>query len=119
MFADPQSVTVNAVALSLPRTATEGSKSEYTKDDGLYKLTISHQVTKNGEKRHLVRLDFSEMSADPFVPAENVQNAGAAYLVIVEPSEDQITNANLLLKVKGLRDWASDANLTKVIAGES
>lgn len=119
MFADPQSVTVNSVAQSLPRTETEGAKSVYTKDDGTYKLTLSHQVTKNGEKRHLARLDFNEMSADPFVPAENVKNEGAAYLVIVEPGEDQITNANLLLKVKGFVAWASDANLTKLIAGES
>lgn len=119
MFADPQSVTVNAVAQSLPRTAADGESASYTKDDGTYKLTISHQTTKNGRKRHMVRLDFNEVSADPFVPAENVKNEGACYIVIDEPAQDQFTNANLLLKVKGLRDWASDANLTKVIAGES
>lgn len=119
MFADPQSVTVNAVAQSLPRTGSEGESSTYTKDDGTYKLTISHQTTKNGRVRHMARLDFNEVSADPFVPAENVRNEGAVYIVIDEPADGQFTNANLLLKVKGLRDWASDANLTKVIAGES
>jgi len=42
MFADPQSVTVNSVAQSLPAIAREANASVYQKDDATYKLTISH-----------------------------------------------------------------------------
>lgn len=119
MFTDPQSVTLNAVAQSLPRTEQEGQAASYTKDDGTLVLRVSHQETKNGRLRHAVKLDQNKIAADPFV-AGNSRLAGAAVtLVIDEPNGGQFTNAELLLLTKAARDWATDANLTKVIAGES
>lgn len=119
MFTDPQSVTVNAVAQSLPRTSTDNTSSSYTKDDETYALTISHIETKNNRIRHSVRLDFNEVAADPFVSGNSRKIEGSTYLIIDEPSNGEFTNANLLLKVKGLVGWLSDANVTKVLAGES
>lgn len=119
MFTDPQSVTINAVANSLPRTNNDGQSASYTKDDGTLVLTVSHQATKNGRLRHLVGIDENKISADPFV-AGNSRMAGASVrLVIDEPDGGQFTNAEILLLAKGFIAWCSDANLTKVIAGES
>jgi hypothetical protein len=118
MFADPQSVTVNAVAQSLPRTESAGTASSYTKDDGTFILTVSHQETKNGRLRHLAGLDQNKIAADPFVAGNSRMSGASVRLVIDEPDGGQYSNADLLLLAKGFRDWATDANLTKLIAGE-
>jgi hypothetical protein len=45
-FADPQSVTINAVAQSLPRVSTGNNESTYLKDDGTVKLSFRHSYGK-------------------------------------------------------------------------
>lgn len=119
MFADPQSVTVDAVAQSLPRVSVGNHSASYTKDDETYTLTISHQPTKNGRTRRQVRLDRIKIAADPFVSGNSREVSTSTYLVVDEPSDGAFTNAELLAHAKGLIGWLSDANVTKVLAGES
>lgn len=118
MFSDPQTVTVATVANPLPRVDTGDMSATYTNGDETLSLTISHIRSNKNRVRHMVRLDFNEIAADQFVPAENRRITGSTYLVIDEPASG-FTEAALLNKVKGLVGWLSDANLTKVIAGES
>lgn len=119
MFADPQSVTYNAVAQSLPRTEQSGQSASYTKDDETFQLQVSHQTTKNGRLRHLVRLDQNKVAADPFVAGISREAGASVQFVIDEPDGGQYTNAELLLLCKAAIGWMSDANVTKVLAGES
>jgi hypothetical protein len=42
-FSDPQSLTINSVATSLPRTAFGTNSGAFTSGDGSVKLSISHQ----------------------------------------------------------------------------
>nr|UJQ84918.1 MAG: hypothetical protein 2 [Leviviridae sp.] len=63
MLADPQSVTINAVAQSLPAIARGVNTSTYQKDDGTVKLSFAHQYGKR--TRRTARLDFSKIVADP------------------------------------------------------
>ena len=119
MFTDPQSVTINAIANTLPRTENDGQAASYTKDDGTLILTVSHQSTKNGRLRHLAGIDQNKISADPFTAGNSRMSGASVRLVIDEPDAGQYTNAELLLLAKGFIAWCSDANLTKVIAGES
>lgn len=118
MFTDPQTVTINAIANTLPRTSTGDDSSSYTKDDGTVILTVSHLETKNARVRHQVRLDFNKIAADPFIAGNSRMASGSAYLVVDEPNAGQFTNADLLLYAKGLVAWLTDANVTKVLAGE-
>lgn len=118
MFVDPQSVTVDAVANSLPRVAVGDRTATYSNGDDSLTLTISHTASNRGRVRRVARLDFSEISADPFLPSQNLAVSGSAYLVIDEPLNG-FTDAELLTKVKALRDWLNDANVTKILAGES
>jgi hypothetical protein len=67
----------------------------------------------------MVRLDFLEVAADPFVAGINRQIKGSCYLVIDEPGAGEFSNAKLLTYVKGLVGWLSDANVAKVLASES
>lgn len=119
MFSDPQSVTINAVAQSLPRTGVADHSASYTKDDETVALTISHSSTSKGRTRRMVRLDVNKIAADPFTANQSRKLSCSAYLVIDEPSDSSFTNTELLNNTKGLVGWLSDANLTKVIAGES
>ncbi len=119
MFTDPQSVTVSAVANTLPRTSTGDQTASYSKDDGTMVLAVSHLETKNARVRHQVRLDFSKIAADPFIAGNSRLASASVYLVIDEPNAGQFTNADLLAYAKGFIAWCSDANVTKVLAGES
>lgn len=119
MFSDPQSVTINAVAQSLPRTGVGDHTASYTKDDETITLNVSHTATSRGRVRRLVRLDVNKIASDPFVANTSRKVSSSYYVVIDEPSDGAFSNAELLANAKGLVGWMSDANLTKVIAGES
>jgi len=116
MFADPQSVTVNAVAQSLPAIERNGQSSIYQKDDGGYKLTISHAYGKR--KRFTVRLDAQKIAADPLSSANNNLYSSSAYLVIDGPTVGY-TNAELRDLSVALAGFCTSANLLKVLGGET
>jgi len=69
---DPQTVTISAVPVTLPRTFAEGSESAYVSGDGLVKLSVNHALIKQGRARRLIRIDHSKLTSDPYRPAENV-----------------------------------------------
>lgn len=83
-FADPQSVTVNSVAKSMPRTSTSAGESVYEMSDGSYKLTISHQKLKGGRVRSLARLDRRDVVADPLTAVNDYETL-TFYCVIDRP----------------------------------
>jgi hypothetical protein len=116
MFADPQSVTVNAVAQSLPTTERSGKTSKYRKSDATYGLVISH--SEKNRNRRTVRLDFQKVAADPFEPALNQRFTGSAYIVIDAPITG-FTDTELKDNVLGLVGWLTSANVLKVLGGES
>lgn len=116
MFADPQSITVNAVAQSLPAIERNGGSSVYKKDDDSYKLTISHQT--GNRKRFNVRIDSGKIAPDPLSAANNQRYSASAYLVIDAPNVGY-SNAELQQIATALTGWATSANLLKVLGGET
>jgi len=117
MFADPQSVTVNAVAQSLPAISREGKKSVYQKNDGSYTLTISHD-TNTKRERHLVRLDHRKTVSDPLTPANNVDVSASVYVVIDNPITG-FTDTELSNDAAGLLAWYNATNVGKSLGLES
>jgi hypothetical protein len=117
LFSDPQTVTVNSVAQTLAAISREELKSIYREDVAEYELVISHQ--ENGKRnRRVVRLNRTTVSADPFIPAQNVTNTVSYYLVIDTPLAG-FTNTQMKDDVLGLTAWLSSANVLKVLGGES
>lgn len=116
MFADPQSVTINAVPVSLPRVAVGSSEATYRAADETVQMRISHQSTK-GRKRRMIRLDQTVIAADP-LSAENASQKAGIYLVVDEPSFG-FTDAQLDYLVDALIAWLSSANIAKLLGGES
>jgi hypothetical protein len=116
MFADPQSVTVNAVAESMPRISTGDRTSTYRTSDGEFKLLISH--SEGSRNRRTVRLTQEIVAEDPFTTGTNRSYVQHAYVVLDAPKVGfTITQQDNL--AQGLVDYLSDANIDKVIAGES
>nr|UJQ85668.1 MAG: hypothetical protein 2 [Leviviridae sp.] len=119
MLADPQSVTINAVAQSLPTIARGVNSSVYQKDDGTVKLSISHNYGKR--TRRTVRLDFSKIAADPLVSAQNIKYSMSTYLVIDTPVTG-FTVAEAKQIVDALTAYltaSTGAKVTNVLGGES
>lgn len=81
-FADPQSVTINAVPYSLPRIASSPS-GVFANAEQTVKMTISHQTGRR--TRRALRLDFSKIAADPLT-AENAEFSMSATLVVDVPN---------------------------------
>lgn len=116
MFADPQSVTINAVPVSLPRVVVGSSEATYKSADETVQMRISHQTSK-GRKRRMVRLDSTIIAADPLTAENSSQKAGV-YIVIDEPTFG-FTDTDLDYLVDALTAWLSSGNVAKLLGGES
>lgn len=116
MFTDPQSVTINGVATSLPRISSGDQVAKYRSADETVSMRISHQDAK-GRKRRMVRLDQVVVAADPLT-AENASQTAGVYLVVDEPKFG-FDDAALDYLVDALVLWLSSANIAKLLGGES
>ncbi len=118
-FADPQSVTINAVAQSLPRTSSGVNAGVFTKDDGTVKLSVSHQYGKR--TRRTIRIDHSKIAPDPLVSAQNIKFSMSVYLVVDVPvtgytvaEQKQIVDA-----LSAYLSASSGARTTQLLGGEN
>lgn len=116
MFSDPQSITVNAVAKSMPRVSTGQNESIYATPDEAFRMRISHQKVNN-RRRHLVRVDQTAVAADPLTAENSYQELGV-YLVVDEPfvGFDDTTVGYL---VAALTAWLTAGNVAKVLGSET
>jgi hypothetical protein len=120
-FTDPQSVTISATTTPLPRTYAQGNESKYTSADGLIALSANHTLAKQGRERHVLRIDHSKLTSNPFDSTENVKVNMAAYVVFDLPPAGY-TDAEALAVWTGFKTLmtaSSDALITKLLGGES
>lgn len=116
MFADPQSITVNAVPISLPAVSRSDTSSVYSSSDSTVQLKIQRQV-KN-RKRFNVRIDFKKVASDPFDTAKNAEFSGTVYLIMDMPHVG-FTTVEVKDYALALAAWATSANLLKVLGHET
>lgn len=116
-YADPQSITVNAVPKSMPRISSGESQSVYKTADDEFSMRISHQTSKS-RKRRMVRIDQKVVAADPLT-AENTYQTAGIYLVVDEP-EFGFSDTELGYLVSALSDWlAAGTNTAKLLGSET
>lgn len=118
-LADPQSIKIGGVTTSLPRTSTGDYESSYESADGLIKLGLS--TSKSKRKRQVVRVDVSKITADPFIPAQNVEVSMSTYLVFDRPLVGY-TNEEAKKVYDGFIEAlqaSSSVVITKLLGGES
>lgn len=116
-FADPQSITVNAVPKSLPRISSGETQSVYKTADDEFQMRISHQKSKS-RMRRMVRIDQKVVAADPLT-AENTYQTAGIYCVVDEP-EFGFSDTELGYLVTALKDWLiAGTNSAKLLGSET
>lgn len=121
-LSDGFTITINGTGYTFYRIPGKSGAGEYRTNDGLYTLTVSHQEGKR--RRTVVRLDKSEVIADPYATGRNVPIVTSQYhvfdtdsLVINGTGGTDQKNAFI-----GLSTWlqaSTNAALIKIIAGEA
>lgn len=118
-FADPQSVTINAIANSLPRVSQGNYNGAFMTEDGLLTLSISHEKKKR--TRHLLKITQTKTVTDPLIPANSTPVSISAYVVVDTPPFGY-TAAEQKLFVAGLTKFLTDSSgaaVTKLLGYES
>jgi len=118
-FADPQSVTINTVANSLPRVSTNGSATSFQKDDGTVKLSVASSYGRR--TRRTARIDHQKNAPDPLFPAQNKPYSMSIYVVADVPSVGYTVVEQKQI-VDALTAWltaTSGSNVTKLLGGEN
>lgn len=119
MFADPQAVTYASVGKSLPAIGRNDSQSEYKihADTGeVFDLILSHQF--KSRNRVVARLRRDYFNANPLTPTQNILVSQTATFTMDFPNAGAtLTDAQNL--GKALRDWLTDANILKLLNGET
>jgi hypothetical protein len=118
MFADPFTITVNAIEKSLGRTGTGIDTAAYSTGDRAYRVLISHSYGKR--TRRMAKMVHDSLVANPLVSGQNINQTVSCHLVVDAPPGYDTT----LLKqdVDGYLAWlaaSSGAAVAKLLAGES
>jgi len=115
VLADPQSVTINAVATSLPKTSNGPTVNVFTSADGVTTMTTKQNTTASRFRRE-VRLSQHKVAADP-ITGLNKDLGVSVYLVIDEPKSG-FSDTEIGYLIDALKTWLSSANYNKVLGGE-
>lgn len=118
-FADPQSVTINAVAQSLPRTSQGVNEGQFTKDDGNVTLKVRHSYGRRNRRN--VWLQQRKIASDPLNASVNVMATCAVSMTVDSPPFG-FTNAEIKYLVDALTAYltaSSGAKVTQLLGGES
>jgi hypothetical protein len=118
-FADPQSVTINAVAQSMPRTGSAMNTGTFTQDDGTNSLLVSHQYGKR--TRRTIRLNDNKIAADPFNTTRNERVSMSVYMVVdLPPQGYTITEAKYVVDaLVAYLTAGSGSKVSQLLGGEN
>jgi len=116
MFADPQVITVNSVAKSMPRIDSDGTTAIYQTADEAFKMTISHQRSAK-RIRTVVRVDQRVVAADPLTSVNAYQTL-TDYHVIDRPLTG-FTSTQVAQQVAALNAWLDSTAIGKLYGQES
>ncbi len=117
-LADPQLATIGT-AQTLPRILTGTQSATYQTADGVFFLSVKHQVTKS-RKNTLVQIGRKKVTTDPLTDVKT-EIVATVNTVIARPLAG-FTEAELLELLSGVAGWGSastNANYKKVLGLES
>ncbi|DAD51859.1 TPA_asm: coat protein [ssRNA phage Zoerhiza.2_11] len=118
MFPDPQPVTYNTVAKSLPAVGRSADQSVYKLNDAgtVYELTLSR--SNKARNRSVARLQRTLAVTDPIVPAQNITASATVTFTMDFPTAG-LTLADVQSLGKAMVGFLTDANLLKLAGGET
>jgi hypothetical protein len=118
MLADPQSVTVGGVAISLPRTNEAGNYADYLSADGITSLRVTQAISSNS-KRSSLTLRTAKIAADP-ISGLNSRKLSNITVTMARPVDGfTVTEVkDQLVALATLLTASSAALAIKIIGGE-
>lgn len=116
-LSDPQVVTVNSVAQSMPRILSSGTSAKYQKADESFALNISHTKTKDRRIRSMARIDQRAIVADPLTAANDFELL--SFYCVVDRPDYGFTQAQLEQLVAGFKTWLDNTMIGKLFGQES
>ena len=117
MFADPQSVTINAVAASLPRVGSSAPQrlGTFQSADGTVRLDVRQDQSQNRFRRE-VRLTQKKVAADP-ISAVNKEVSTSVLIVIDEPKWG-FSDTEIGYLTAAMVAWFTNPKRDQVLGGE-
>lgn len=118
MLSDPQSITIDGTAISLPRFLTGTQEGRFGAANT--RLTVE-STTKSQRIRTVARLSQQKVTTDPLVATTNVAVDDSVSLTINRPVSG-FSDAEVEKQVVGFIAWltaGTNANLKKILAGEN
>lgn len=115
MLSDPQSVTINSVAQSLPLIKDADTERTYQSADGVYQLVTKQNTTTNRFRRE-ARLVKNAVIVDP-ISGLSTQGSFSVYIVIDEPKFG-FADSELKQVIDGLKSFMTSTIQDKLLGGE-
>lgn len=117
MYADPQSLTVNAVAKTLPRigSAQPTKVGKFQTADGEFDFRVSQYDTASRFRRE-VRFTQRKVAADP-ISAVNKEVSTSVVITVDEPKWG-FTDTEVGYLTSALIAWFTAGNRDKLLGGE-
>lgn len=117
MLSDPQVVTVNSVAKSMPRIQSTGTSAVYKMADETFTLSVSHTNAANNRIRSLARIDQKAIVPDPLTSVNDYETL-SVYLVVDRPLAG-FTSTQVDQLITGFKTWLDSTMVGKLYGRES
>ena len=118
MLADPQTITIAATPITLPRTGVDRGSSDYTSNDGNAQMRVAQTV--NGSTRSTtVSLKTNKIAADPITAVNSRKSA--IWTITCKAPLDGFTVTELRDQLIGLSTAltaSTGALAVKILGGE-
>lgn len=119
-LADPQVITVNAVAKSMPRIISSGTSATYALADSTFSLAIKHTSFKVAGKQRIKSLASFKQQAvvpDPLTSVNDLENVLVS--VQIDRPEAGFTSAQIDQMIAGFKTWLDTTMVGKLYGRES
>lgn len=118
-LADPQTITVNAVAKAMARLGDSGNISVFQMNDQTFKLNVSHVTTRKDKKvrvRSLVTFTQRAVVPDPLTAVNDYETL--VWSIQLERPEAGFTQTQVDQMFTGFKTWFDSTMVGKIFGQE-
>lgn len=117
MYVDPQVLTINAVATTLPRVGSPqvNTTGTFRTGDAIFEFRVSQNSTTSRFRRE-VRLTQKKIAVDP-ISAQN-KEVSASIIIAVDEPKIGFTDTELGFLSSAVIAWFTAGNRDKLLGGE-
>lgn len=112
---DPQTLTIGAETVTLPRTSTGVDQSSYTAANQSVALQVAHSYQKR--TRRMARVSHDKITTDPLISGQNIR-VGMSARIVVDVPKSGFSNEEIEHMISALGAWLT-TNKSKFAGGEN